>query len=230
MTITGTTLGGVDGALINAFVRDHQLKIRLYPTTTFASMILAVQSGKADLGTGYFYDATRPVPVYLTYPFFWERAAVFTEPGFPYIGPSSLGGGKIGTVAGSVWAPYLQRALKSGSVLFPTADAGATALMDSQILGYVNNSDNEGMPPINNSPNVIPNLLQPGQFGMPSTVLNAMAYNFVRCGSAALAQALDGEVTNLHHGSPSPWDAILTTNGLTLNVDPPLQTPPQDCP
>lgn len=52
MTITGTTLGGVDGALINAFVRDHQLKIRLYPTTTFASTVLAVQSGRADLGAG----------------------------------------------------------------------------------------------------------------------------------------------------------------------------------
>lgn len=155
---------------------------------------------------------------------------MFTQPGFPYVGPSSIAGGKVGTVTGSVWAPYLQTALKSGSVLFRSADAAVTALINGQILGYVNYSDREGMPPINNSPNVIRQLLQPGQYGMPSTVLNALAYNFVRCGNAALAQALDGEMTGLQHGNPSQWDAILTSNGLTQNVDPPLQTPPQDCP
>lgn len=228
MTITGSTLGGLDGALINAFARDHHLKLRLYQTT-LASMVMAVEGGRADLGTSYYFAAAPPATVYYTYPYFWERAALFTESGFPYTGPSSLGGGDLGSVAGSVWAPYLKRALKSNARLFPTAASAAGALINGQIQGYVNYSDDEGIPPISSNPSILPNLLQPGQFGMPTDILNALAYNFVQCGNSNLARAIDDEMTRLHKGSPSPWDAVLTSNGLTKNVDPPLETPQQSC-
>jgi ABC-type amino acid transport substrate-binding protein len=229
ITISGTSLGGLDGALITAFARDHHLHLRLYQTN-LAAVVLALQEGKADLGTGYASTAAPSTTVFYTYPYFWERAAVFTETGIPYAGPNYLGGGKVGAVAGSPWGPYLQRVLKTSAVLFPTAAAAASALINGQLQGYVNYSDNEGLPPINNSPNFLPNLIQPGQFGMPTAVLNALSYNIVQCGNKGLAQALDDEMTKLHKGSPSPWDAVLAINGLPRNVDPPLQTPQQGCP
>ena len=112
---------------------------------------------------------------------------------------------------------------------FPTAASAAGALINGQIQGYVNYSDDEGIPPISSNPSILPNLLQPGQFGMPTDILNALAYNFVQCGNSNLARAIDDEMTRLHKGSPSPWDAVLTSNGLTKNVDPPLETPQQSC-
>jgi hypothetical protein len=106
----------------------------------------------------------------------------------------------------------------------PTA---ASWHLDSR--GYVNNSYDEGLPPISNNPNIIPNLLAPGQYGMPSNVLNAMAFNVVSCRDEALGQAVDDEMSDLRRGSPSPWDAILTSNALTSNVDPPPQAPQEHC-
>lgn len=227
MTITGNTLGGLDGALINAFVAAHHLKLDLYQTT-FASVILAVEQGKADLGTYYYYTAARASQVYYTFPFFLERAAMFTQKSFNYSGPASMQGKKVGTVVGFVWAPYLQTVFGSNAVLYPNSTDAAEALINGQIQGYVNSSDNEGNPPINNNANIVPNLIQPGQYGMPTSALNTLAYNFVNCGNKGLAQALNAEMTTLHQGSA--WDNVLTSNGLPLNVDSPLQAPAQECP
>jgi len=227
MTITGNQLGGLDGALINAFVAAHHLKLDLYQTT-FASVILAVEQGKADLGTYYYYTAARASQVYYTFPFFLERAAMFTQKSFNYSGPASMQGKKVGTVVGFVWAPYLQTAFGSNAVLYPNSTEAAQALINGQIQGYVNSSDNEGNPPINNNPNIVPNLIQPGEYGMPTSALNTLAYNFVNCSNKGLAQALNAEMTTLQHGSA--WDNVLTSNGLPLNVNSPLQAPAQECP
>jgi hypothetical protein len=54
----GDKLGGLDGVLLTAFAKDHGLKLKLYQTT-FASMILAVEQKKIDLGTYVFYTKER---------------------------------------------------------------------------------------------------------------------------------------------------------------------------
>lgn len=50
----GDQLGGLDGVLLTAFAKDHGLELKLYQTT-FASMILAVEQKKIDVGTYVFY-------------------------------------------------------------------------------------------------------------------------------------------------------------------------------
>ena len=78
----GDQLGGVDGGLFNPFVRDHGLKLKLFQTT-FASMILAVEQHKVDVGEGVFYTPERAQHVYYTYPFFVTHAAILTLKSFP---------------------------------------------------------------------------------------------------------------------------------------------------
>lgn len=46
----GDKLGGVNGILLTAFAKNHGLRLKLYQTT-FASMILAVEQKKIDVGT-----------------------------------------------------------------------------------------------------------------------------------------------------------------------------------
>ena len=84
-------LGALDGALLTSFAKDQGLKLKLYQTT-FASVILAVEQGKVDIGTYYYYKEERAQHVYYTYPFFQERATLFTLTSFPYNGPDSLKG------------------------------------------------------------------------------------------------------------------------------------------
>ena len=73
----GDKLGGLDGALLNAFARDQNLKLKLYQTT-FASQILAVEQGKIDVGTYVFYTAERAKHVFYTDPFWVSHAVIFT--------------------------------------------------------------------------------------------------------------------------------------------------------
>lgn len=84
----GDKLGGLDGVLLTAFAKDHGLELKLYQTT-FASMILAVEQKKIDVGTYVFYTPERAQHVFYTYPFLVSRAVIYTLKSFPYNGPQS---------------------------------------------------------------------------------------------------------------------------------------------
>jgi ABC-type amino acid transport substrate-binding protein len=222
----GDSLGGLDGALFNAFVRDHQLKLKLYQTT-FASMILAVEQGKVDVGTYIFYTPERAKHVYYTFPFWVSHAVLFTLKSTPYSDPASMSGKKVGTVIGFVWAPYLQQWSASGAALFPDQATVAQALLNGQIQGYVNGEVILHTPPLNDSPNVVANRLHPGDFGIPETLLANIAYNIVNCDNRDLATALDQELAKMH--STGEWQETLKANGLGPDADVELATPEQMC-
>src|SRR5262245_28690149 len=133
----GDQLGGLDGALLTSFAREHGLTLSLYQTT-FASVILAVQQGKVDVGTYYYYTSERAKTVYYTYPFLREQASVITLKSFPYSGVESLKGKKVGGVVGHVWAPYLQKAFGANAVLFPNGLNVAPALLHGRVDAYGN--------------------------------------------------------------------------------------------
>jgi ABC-type amino acid transport substrate-binding protein len=220
------TLAGLDGALLNAFAKDHGLRIHLYQTT-FASVILAVEQGRVDIGTYYYYTAERARHVYYTYPFFQEHAFLFTLKSLPYSGPDSLRGKKVATVIGFVWAPYLQKEFGSNAILFPDSTAAATALLNGQVDGYVNSDDVLTAPPLDTAKNVAPHVLRAGDFGFPDSVIATPAYNFVRCDNKPLAWALDYETTKLHKSGA--WAKMLAANHMTDANDAPLQEPQQLC-
>lgn len=222
----GDKLGGLDGALLNAFARDHVLKLKLYQTT-FASVILAAQQGKADLGTYVFYTPERAKHVYYTFPFWVSHAVVFTLKSLPYAGPQSMEGKKVGTVIGFVWAPYLQKWSSSGAMLFPDQASAAQALLNGQIQGYVNGEVLLHTPPLSESGDVVAHRLNAGDFGFPETVLSNPSYNIVNCNNRGIATALDEELKNLH--TSGEWKKVLEENHLGPDSDVTLSAPEQIC-
>jgi ABC-type amino acid transport substrate-binding protein len=222
----GDHLGGLDGAFFTAFARDHHLKLKLYQTT-FASMILAVEQGKVDVGVYIFYTPERAKHVYYTYPFWVSHARLFTLKSFKYSGPASLNGQKVGTVIGFVWAPYLQKWSASGAALYPDQATVAQALLNGQIQGYVNGEVVMHTPPLSSSHDVVANALNPGDFDIPEKLLANVSYNIVDCNNAALAAALNAEMTKLH--STGEWAKVLTENGLGPDSDVKLAAPEQGC-
>jgi polar amino acid transport system substrate-binding protein len=224
--LPGDNLGGIDGALFNAFAKAHGLKLKLYQTT-FASMILAIEQGKADVGEDVFYTAERAKHIYYTYPFYVGHAVLFTPKSLPYSGPDSMNGKKIGTVIGFVWAPYLQKWSASGAALFPDQAAVGQALLNGQIQGYINGSTAIHEPPLNDSPDVVAHALHPGDFGLPESLLVNIAYNIINCKNRGIAAALNEELARLH--SNGEWAKILQANGEGPEADAPLQSPTQIC-
>lgn len=219
-------LGGLEGALFNAFARDHGLKLKLFQTT-FASVILSVQQGKTDVGPYVFYTAERAKVLYYTFPFLVSHAVIYTSKAFQYVGPESMNGKKVATVVGFVWAPYLQKWSSSGATLFQDQTTAGQALLNGQIDGYVNGEFVVHAPPLSDSPSLVAHALHVGDFGIPDSLLANTAYNVVNCNNRGLAAALDRELLHLH--ATGEWRNILKANGLGPEADVPLRTPPQVC-
>jgi ABC-type amino acid transport substrate-binding protein len=222
----GDRLGGLDGVLLTAFAKDHGLKLKLYQTT-FASMILAVEERKIDVGTYVFYTKERAQHVFYSYPFLVSRAVVFTLKSLPYKGPESLRGKKVGTVVGFVWAPYLQKWSASGAALFPDQVTVAKALLNGQIQGYVNGGFVIHAPPFNDSPDVVEHPLHTGDFDIPERFLANPAYNLVNCNNRELGAELDRELAKLR--ADGTWQKALKSYNLGPDQETPLKTPPQIC-
>jgi ABC-type amino acid transport substrate-binding protein len=222
----GDRLSGLDGILLTAFARDHGLRLKLYQTT-FASMILAVEQGKVDVGTYIFYTKERAQHVFYTYPFLVSRAVLYTLTSFPYSGPASMTAKKVGTVVGFVWAPYLQKWSASGAALFPDQVTVAQALLNRQIQGYVNGGFVIHAPPFNDTPKVVEHPLHAGDFDIPEPLLANPAYNMVNCNNRGLGAALDQELAKLHQSGE--WQKALASYQLGEDQNVKLETPPQLC-
>lgn len=219
-------LGALDGTWINKFAKEHHLKIKLFQTT-FASAILAVEDGKADVGVAAYYSPTRAQAVYFTYPFYQEHAAVLTLPGFNYTGPSSLKGKQVGTVTGFVWEPYLQKVFGSNLHVYPDTTTVGKALLDGSISAYFDTVTSNTLPPLtpqNSKAYVIKN----GQFGMPESVLVDIARNYVSCKNKGLAKAMNATIAQMHKSGQ--WNAVIKANSLTSLFNAPLTTEPDHCP
>ena len=222
----GDKLGGLDGVLLSAFAKDHGLKLKLYQTT-FASMILAVEQKKIDVGTYVFYTKERAQHVFYTYPFLVSYAVLYTQKSFPYQGPQSMDGKKIGTVVGFVWAPYLQKWSASGAALFPDQVTVGKALMNGQIQGYVNGGFVIHAPPFNDSPEIVEHPLHTGDFSIPEQFLANPAYNLVNCNNRELGAELDRELAKLR--ASGEWQKALKSYNLGADQEVELKTPPQIC-
>ena len=219
-------LSGLEGALFNAFARDHGLKLKLFQTT-FASVILSVEQRKVDVGPYVFYTEERAKHFYYTYPFLVSHAVIYTLKSFLYYGPDSMNGKKVSTVVGFVWAPFLQKWSPSGATLFQDQTTNGQALLNRQVDGYVNGEFTVHAPPLSDSPNVVAHALHGGDFGIPESRLANIAYNIVSCNNRGLAAALDRELRHLH--ANGEWQKVLKANGLGPDADVSLKAPVQIC-
>jgi hypothetical protein len=225
-------LSGVDGNLLEGFAQTQNLKLDVYQTT-FASSILAVQQGKADMATYIYYSADRAKSVFYTLPFLSDSAMLFTKTDLAYAGPASMAKDSIGTVVGFVWAPYLQKLLGSNAKLFPDRASAGTALLNGQIQGYVDTATAALSPPLN-SPLVAAHRLSKGDFGFPDTAIDTIAYNITSCHNRKLAQTYSDYVRGLKSSgklsaiigsavAQAEGDAGVKLPDLTPSLDQPQQ-------
>jgi polar amino acid transport system substrate-binding protein len=222
------TMTGLEGGMFDQFVKDCKLKMELFETT-FASMILAVKEGKADIGTYIFWNEDRSKQVFYTFPH-WvaDHTQVFTRADFPYTDASSLADKKVGTVTGFVWAGPIQQTLGGKATLFPDAVTGGTALMNGQIDGWINGGTTIQNPPFDTKPGtIVGHDIKGGDFGIPEVLVTNKSYNITNCNNKDLAKAMSQNIANMVY--TGAWAKILTDNKVSLDEGPTLEEPQQGC-
>lgn len=226
LTISGTKLGGPGGDVVTGFAKAEHLKLKLFETT-FASVILAVEEKKVDLGMDYFYSTARAQQVYYTLPYFQSTAGIFTLKATPYKGISSLSTMKIAAVTGELWAPYLQKLYGSNVLLYSTDVDAATALLNGQVQAFVDGALYDSTPPLSQHlSEVAVHLIKVGQFGMPTSAVINTTYNFVACSNKGLADAYDKYERTL--AKSARWKAIFKATKVSGDT-PPVKPPTEIC-
>jgi ABC-type amino acid transport substrate-binding protein len=222
-------VGGLSGEWAKAFAADYGLQIHLFQTT-FASTLLAVQQGKADVGEPVYYNTERSKTYYYTYPVDLESLVVFTPKSFSYGGPSSLQGHKVGTVTGYVWTPYFQKFFGSSLQLYTAASDAKTAFVNGQIDAYLDADINYFSAPLSLSPNISLHTVAAGDFGIPGDIIANESYWIVSCKEKDVANAMNLERDKLE--SNGKWATILSNDGAppgTPQHSPQLDTPAENC-
>jgi polar amino acid transport system substrate-binding protein len=222
-------IGGLSGAWAKAFAADFGLQVRLLQTT-FASTLVSVQQGKADIGAPVYYNSDRAKTYYYTYPVDNESLVIFTKKDFSYSGPSSLQGHKVGTVTGYVWTPYFQKFFGSNLQLYTAASDAKTAFMNGQIDAYLDADINYFSAPLSLSPTLALHSVAGGDFGIPADLIANQSYWIVSCKEKDLANALNLERDKLE--SSGKWATILSGDGAppgTPQNSPKLDTPAENC-
>ena len=223
----GDVLGGLNGYLLNQFAQAHGLKVKLFQTD-FASGLIAVQQGKADIQLQLAYTPERSKKFYYTRAFWASQVGVVTPGGFAYTGPDSLKGKRVGTITGYIWADYIKEWCANCLTLFPNNPALATALLNGQIDAYVGSEGSVRLAPIfpANVHKVNFTPLKPGDFKFPADRVRDINYNVVSCSNAELARAIDATLADLQ--SSGKWAKLMADLKLapandTTNEPPPVQ-------
>ncbi|UPJ79301.1 transporter substrate-binding domain-containing protein [Bradyrhizobium sp. 183] len=193
----GDVLGGVNGYWLNQFAQAHGLKVKLFQTD-FASGLIAVQQGKADVQVQLAYTPQRTKTFYFTRAFWASQVGVFTPSGFAYVGTDSLKGKRVGTIAGYIWADYVKGWCASCLTLFPNSAAAATALLNGQIDALISGQTTLLNAPLSaNLEKVNFTPLKTGDFGFPADRIRDINYNVVSCSNAELGKAMDATLADL---------------------------------
>jgi ABC-type amino acid transport substrate-binding protein len=224
------TIGGTSGAWLNAFAKEHGLKVKLFQTT-FTSAILAVQQGKADVTMDIYYTPDRAKTLYYTYPFSVEGLQVFTKKSLPYSGPASLEGKKVAAVSGVVWVDFLKKAFGSDLQLYPSQAEAGTAFLNGQVDAYFEANPQYWAPPIKGSKDVVPHDLKAGQYNVPAGYVKGYGYMIVNCKAKDLAAGMNATLAGLQKNGS--WQKTLKATGapegtLATQVAP-RKSPKQGC-
>lgn len=101
ITSQGTTLGGIDGDILNGFAKEECLTVTATPVAT-AAVIPAVQTRRSDVAAGSWWrSASRAKIVGLTGPVYLDQMAFVSKEGYDAL--PQLKGKTVGTVDGDLW-------------------------------------------------------------------------------------------------------------------------------
>jgi ABC-type amino acid transport substrate-binding protein len=223
-----STLIGADGAWVQQAAKDLGLKIKTFPTT-LSGQILAVNDGKADIGTSTHYTAERAKQIYYTFPWSISRTGVITKKGFNYTGPDSFQGKTTGTETGLDYVPYMQKTYGQGNVrLYGSVAQLNDALDNGQIVGEVSGYQSF-LTYKAKYPDFEWHFLKVGQLGLPQSIVAVTSHNFVKCDNQKLADALNKTLQKMQNDGSRK--AALVKYGDTSDAasPPALQAPKELC-
>ena len=219
-----SSLGGIDGIWINAFAREHHLRLVLEPTT-LASIVLGIQEHKMDVGLYFYYSPARSKQVFFTQSFENDVNELVVKKSFTYTGPTSVS--SVATGVGFALVPTLQKALGSRLHEYPTDAAMEQAVLNGQVTGAVIGGVTGYVitPPMTSATGKTI-ALQPGTWGLTSAQLSTHDYNIVSCTDHGLGAALDSTLAQLI--SNGTWKSSLEQLGVTPYT-PTAALPAQGC-
>jgi polar amino acid transport system substrate-binding protein len=118
-TTTGPDgMGGVDADLLREIAKRECLTVSAQAGNT-ASLIPAVQQGRADLALGNWYRTeARAKVVNLSDPLYLDQMGIVSSAGLSSV--AELEGKKVGTVDGYLWVKDLQQVLGDNLHLYPS--------------------------------------------------------------------------------------------------------------
>ncbi|WP_030558755.1 substrate-binding periplasmic protein, partial [Streptomyces exfoliatus] len=115
----------------------YGLKLKLKPTE-FASQVLFVSQGKADVGTGTYYTDKRAKQVFYSRPNVNDRLGALMLKNASWSGVDSLKGKPIASVTGYSYNDYLIKAYGESNVkLFPSYAEAAKATLNKQVSAFM---------------------------------------------------------------------------------------------
>ncbi|MEU8623571.1 transporter substrate-binding domain-containing protein [Streptomyces sp. NPDC048669] len=181
---------GYEGFLLTKVAEKYGLKLKLKPTE-FASQVLFVSQGKADVGTGTYYTDKRAEQVYYSRPNVNDRLGALMLKNASWSGVDSLKGKPIASVTGYSYNDYLIKAYGESNVkLFPSYAEAAKATMNKQVSAFMGST---GTAPgiIKQNPRLTLHALADGDLDLPPNILVSPTYDYVRCDNPKLADAVD---------------------------------------
>jgi ABC-type amino acid transport substrate-binding protein len=218
-------IGGLSGGWAKEFAKEYGLEIKLFQTT-FASTLVAVEQGKADIGAPVYYNSDRAKKYYYTYPVDNEALVVFTKKDFAYNGPASLKGHKVATVTGYVWTPFFKTFFGNSLQLYAAASDAKTAFMNGQVEAYLDADINYFSEPLSLSPQLALHTVNAGDFGIPGDIISNKSYWIVNCNEKDLGAAMNKTRERLE--SSGKWKQIVDSDGAPPGT--PQQIPALELP
>jgi ABC-type amino acid transport substrate-binding protein len=223
----GTLIGG-DGAWVTQAAKDLGLKIKTFPTT-LAGQILAVNDGKADIGTSTHYTAARAKQIYYTYPWSVSYTGVIVKKGTAYSGANSLQGKVVGTETGLDYVPYMQKTYGQANVrLYGSVAQLNDALNNGQITGEVSGYQSF-LTYQTKYPDFEWHFLKVNEMGLPQSIIAVTSHNFVKCDNTKLADALNKTLTKMQADGSRKAALLQYKDTSDANNPPKLQTPQELC-
>jgi polar amino acid transport system substrate-binding protein len=229
--INGNSVSGMDGDLLTAFAKKHNLKIKLF-TTSFASTILAVQQHKADLAVNFYWSEERSQHVKYGVPYYQDYSVAITnKERVNYSDPSSLKGKKIGVIVGTIYTPVVKKSFPAGdTTIYPGIPEAGKALINGQIDALIESSSTLNAPPLAGSDAVEGFPIKPGEFGFTANDARFPTSNIFGCKNDALAKALDDELKAQQDSGA--WDTVVEKYkqyGALTSLVPPFKAPAGGC-
>jgi ABC-type amino acid transport substrate-binding protein len=224
-------LDGYEGVLLTEVAKRNGVDICRFPTD-FASMILAVATGKADVAVSIYYTAERAKQVYYTRPDVHDPLTFIFKSDVNFTGPDDLKDLKAGSVGSWAYTPYMQEFWGKDNLL---EAPGQTELMQMLRGGQIGVTIAGGAGP---APMIAADpanklqisVLEEGDLGIPETMRMSPAHMIVNCQNEALAESIDKVLVEWTESGK--WAEVVKAQGVqSPEVIPPASVgqPEQGC-